>query len=418
MARDTETHTRRKFLAAIGVGGISLALAGCIEDLTGGGNGGPIQIGGVFPFSGDLDVFGERNKNGMDLALEDINGEGLLDGRTLEVSIQDTQSASQEGVSAAQKLVNEEGVPALIGAVSSGVTLAIAESVTIPNGVPQVATASTSKEISELEDDNYILRTAVSSALEGKATAQLAMDNGIESMSFVYVNNAYGNGFAESMGEAFENLGGTVAGSVSYESGKSSYRPVLEDATNGDPEALVFVSYPESFTTMIRQAYEMGLKDQVEYFASDGIISDAVAENVPAEAINGMRGLNPTPPVESDTYQNYVDRYEESYDKQPTIWSAYAYDATMLVALAIEAAGEAESTPIRDNIYDVSRPEGTEVDTFAGAKAELDDGNDINYQGVSGSVDLTDAGDVPGTYRKWEVVEGEFVMGDFVDAEA
>jgi len=418
MARDTETHTRRKFLAATGVGGISLALAGCIEDLTGGGNGGPIQIGGVFPFSGDLDVFGERNKNGMDLALEDINGEGLLDGRTLEVSIQDTQSASQEGVSAAQKLVNEEGVPALIGAVSSGVTLAIAESVTIPNGVPQVATASTSKEISELEDDNYILRTAVSSALEGKATAQLAMDNGIESMSFVYVNNAYGNGFAESMGEAFENLGGTVAGSVSYESGKSSYRPVLEDATNGDPEALVFVSYPESFTTMIRQAYEMGLKDQVEYFASDGIISDAVAENVPAEAINGMRGLNPTPPVESDTYQNYVDRYEESYDKQPTIWSAYAYDATMLVALAIEAAGEAESTPIRDNIYDVSRPEGTEVDTFAGAKAELDDGNDINYQGVSGSVDLTDAGDVPGTYRKWEVVEGEFVMGDFVDAEA
>lgn len=416
MSHDTTGHSRRAYLKAVGAAGLSVGIAGCLGGL--GGSGGPVEIGAVLPFSGDLEVFGVRNENGMDLALEDINSEGLLGNRELDVSIEDTQTAPETGVSAAQKLVNQDGVPSLIGAVSSGVTLAISESVTIPNEIVQVATASTSAAITDLEDDDYILRTATSSALQGKAMAQQAVDNGIDSMSFVYVNNAYGSGFADSMEEAFEDLGGTGHARVPYESGKSSYRPELNEAMEGNPEALVFVSYPESFTTLIKQAFEMGLKEEVQYLASDGIVSDAVEENVPAEAINGMIGLNPAPPVESEAYQDYLNLYEETYDKTPTIWSAYAYDATMLTAIAIEAAGEAESTPIRDHIYDISRPEGTKVANFSEAKAELEAGNSVDYDGVSGSVNLSDAGDVPGTYLKWEVVDGEFKMGELMDVSA
>ena len=242
--------------------------------------------------------------------------------------------------------------------------------------------------------------------------------NALIGVSFVYVNNAYGSGFADAMGEAFQSKGGKVLNKVSYESGKSSYRPVLNSAMEGEPDALVFVSYPESFTTLAKQAFEMGIKDDVEYIASDGIVSDAVEQNVPPKAINGLVGLNPTPPVKSENYQNYVDAFEEAHGKTPTIWSAYAYDAMMLTAIAIEAAGEASSTPIRDNIYDISRPDGTEVSSFSEAKPELDSGNAVNYQGVSGTVDLTDAGDVPGTYRKFEVVNGKFELGEFISSKA
>lgn len=411
MVNTDREYSRRTFLKTAGASGLSLGLAGCTGNI---GGGGPVQIGAVFPNSGDLSVFGTRNENGMNLALEDINSAQVLGGE-LEVLIEDTQTSPQAGVSAAQKLVNQDGVPSLLGAVSSGVTLAIAKSVTMPNSVVQVATASTSAEISELEDNNYILRTAVSSALQGKATAELARENGIETMSFLYVNNSYGGGFADAMGTAFQEAGGTVAKKIPYESGKSTYKPELNKAMEGDPDALVFVSYPQSFTTIIKQAYEMGLKDKVQYFASDGIVADSVEQNVPARAMNGMKGLNPTPPVESDTYNNYLDRYQEAYDKKPTIWSAYAYDATMLTAIAIQAAGQAESQAIRDNIYDISRPEGTKVTSFSEAKSELENGNNVNYEGVSGSVDLSDAGDVPGTYRKWEVIDGEFTMGELVE---
>lgn len=378
----------------------------------------PVQIGAAFPSSGDLAVFGTRDKRGMNLALEQINSAGLFDSRELNVIVEDTQSSPQAGVSAVQKLVTQDDVPAILGAVSSGVTLAIAQSVTIANEVVQIATASTSEEISALEDNNHVLRTAVSSSLQAKALASVTLDADVDSISFVHVNNSYGIGFAESMKSAFVDNGGEVLNTVSYESGKSSYRPVLNKATEGDPDGLVFVAYPESFATMIKQAYELGLKDQVQYIASDGIVGDAVEQNVPARAINGMIGLNPTPPVNSDVYQGFVDEFNSTYEKTPSIWAAYAYDATMLAAIAIQAAGDAESAAIRDSIYEISRPPGTEVSNFADAKSELNSGNEINYQGVSGTVDLSDAGDVPGTYQLFDVVDGEFVFGEYVETPA
>lgn len=458
-----ERFDRRKFLKRVGAGGIAFGMAGCTSGGGGGdgadggssggsgdgGSGGDasggdstgaeetatdstptqksgtsgsqaesISIGAAIPNSGDLAVFGQRNQRGFDLALKDINSAKLHDGKELEVLVEDTQTAPQAGVSAARKLASQEGVPAILGAVSSGVTQAIAKSVTIPNEVVQVATASTSSAITELEDDNYILRTATSSALEGRALADLALENDVTTASFVYVNNAYGIGFADSMEEAFKSKGGTVASRVPYESGKSSYRPVLNKAMEGDPDGIVFVAYPKSFTTMIKQAYEMGLREKVTYLASDGIVADSVEENVPEKAINGLLGLNPTPPVESNVYQTFLDDFDAEYGKKPTIWTAYAYDAIMLTAIAIEAAGEVESTAIRDQIYGISRPKGTKVSTFSEAKAELEKGNDVNYEGASGSVDLTDAGDVPGTYRKFEVVGGAFEMGEFIEASS
>jgi hypothetical protein len=90
----------------------------------------------------------------------------------------------------------------------------------------------------------------------------------------------------------------------------------------------------------------------------------------------------------------------------------------MLAAIAIQAAGEAKSAAIRDSIYEISRPPGTEVTNFADAKAELQSGNEINYQGVSGTVNLSDAGDVPGIYRMFEVVDGEFTFGEYIEAPA
>lgn len=428
---------RRRFLKTIGAAGVGLGLAGCTEESgagspTGGGgsptetgstggnsssSGDTFKIGAAYPYSGDLAPFGPRDERGTKLALKEIN-KAKIKNKELEVSIEDTQTSPQTGVSAVQKLVNQEGVPAVIAACSSGVSMAIANSVTIPNKVFHGIPNSTSPAITGLKDDQYVWRTAVSDALQGKALAQMAGNANLKSLSIIMVNNDYGIGFANAMEKAYTSAGGEVKNKVKYESGKSSYKPQLNQAMEGSPEGLVFISYPQSFTTMVKQAFEMGLKQKVTYLAGESIVSNAVEQNVPAKAINGMIGTNPSPPVKDETYKNFASKFKNEFNKSPTVWAAYTYDAVMLTALAIQAADEFTSKALRDQVYDLSRPQGKKVTSFQAGKKELEAGNDIDYQGVSGSVNLNDAGNVPGTYRKWEVVDGKFEMGSFIEVSA
>jgi branched-chain amino acid transport system substrate-binding protein len=397
-------------LKALGAGGVAATTTGVLQGQT-------YRIGSAVSNSGDLAVYGQRHQRGMNLALERVNAVGLRDGAELRVSLEDTASAPQTGVSAAQKLVNQEGVPLLIGAVSSGVTVAIARSVSIPNEVVQVSPHSTSPQITALDDGGYVLRTAPSDAFQGAAMAQLALDRGIESASVILVNNDYGRGFTDVLQSRFEDAGGTITNTVPYNSGKSSYRPQLNQATEGDPDAIMFVAYPESFTTMARQAFEMGLKDQYRYVGAESTLAEPIRENVPARALDGMIGTTPSAPTETDAWQSFVSAFRENYDTEPSVWAAYSYDATMLSALAIEAADEFDSAALRESIYPVSRPEGETVSSFETAKQALQNGGQIDYSGVSGSIDLNEAGDVPGTYQWWRFEEGDYRMQGFLDVE-
>ncbi|NHN61331.1 MULTISPECIES: ABC transporter substrate-binding protein [Halorussus] len=407
-----QTHTtRRSVLAALGAGSVAATTTGLLRQ------GQTYRIGSAVSSSGDLAVYGQRHERGMNLAVDRVNQVGLKDGGELAVSVEDTASAPQTGVSAAQKLVNQEGVPLLIAAVSSGVTMAIARSVTIPNQVVQVSPHSTSPQITTLDDNGYVLRTAPSDAFQGAAMAQLARDRGIESASVILVNNDYGRGFTDVLEARFEAAGGTITNTVPYNSGRASYRPQLNQAMQGDPDAIMFVAYPESFTTMARQAFEMGIKDRVQYVGAESTLAEPIRENVPARALDGMIGTTPSAPTESEAWQSFVSAFQDRYDTQPSVWAAYSYDATMLSALAIEAADEFGSAALRETIYPVSRPEGETVSSFEAAKEALGGGGQINYAGVSGSIDLNEAGDVPGTYKWWRFANGDYRMQGFLDVE-
>lgn len=408
-----ENCKRRGVLRAIGAAGVA-ATTGLTGTLS--AQDGPYTIGSAVSNSGDLAVYGQRHQRGMGIALDQINDEGVA-GSELQVIEEDTASAPQTGVSAAQKLVNQDGVPLLLSAVSSGVTVAIARSVTIPNEVVQISPHSTSPEITNLEDDGYVLRTAPSDAFQGAAMAQLAVDQDISSAAVIMVNNDYGQGFGDVFRQRFEEMGGTVTAMVAYNSGEASYRPQLNEAIEGDPEAIMFIAYPESFTTMARQAFEMGIKDEVQYVGGESTLADPIRENVPAEALEGMIGTTPSAPTENDAWQSFLSTFQERHDSEPTVWSAYSYDATVLSALAIQAADSFESESLRDAVYPLSRPEGASVSTFADAKAELEAGNEIDYEGVSGSLNLDENGDVPGTYQWWRFTDGDYEIQNFIEVQ-
>lgn len=381
-----------------------------------GGGGGAYTIGMVDSLTGSLAPYGERNTRGRELALEAINEVGIGDdGATLNISVEDDESTNQGGVNGAQKLVNQDDVPLLIGSVGSGVSIAMHDSVTKEAGVVQISQNSTSPELTTRPE---LLRTSPSGAAKGQALANLVNDDGHENVAVTWINNDYGTGLSDVFAETFESeLGGTVSYNEPHDQGQSSYSGVLTEMASTDASAWIFLTYANEYTVMVNEGFDQGYNTSVDYYGAESTVADSIIENTPEGAMDGMKGITESAPQDQTNYQNYVDAFEANYDAAPTVWSAYAYDAIHIAALAIEAADEFTGEALAEVVRDVTRPEGEEVFNFEEAVAILRDGgspSDINYQGVSGPVDLDENGDPPGFYQVYSVENHEYVFGDYI----
>jgi len=382
----------------------------------GGGEDTTYKFGVLQSFSGDLAAYGDRWENAQGIAEDILSESGIPNGNDVEFIQGDTQSSPEVGVTAANKLVDQDNVDVLLGAVSSGVSIAIAESVSIPrkDEIFHIISTSSSPKITDLE---YVVRSVPSDAFQARALANVAQSEGVESASVITVNNDYGIALAEAFADSYESSGGAVTNQVTYESGKSTYEPNLNAAMEGDPEAIVFIVYPQTFISMARTAFEMGLKEEVQYIGAESTFADPIPENVPAEAINGMVGTIQQAPADHPTWDTFRNRTEEKYGEPSDVFTAFDLDAIMFAALAIEAADGTDPNALREQVRPVSRPPGTKGDftELATLKEELDAGNDIDYVGAAGSADIDDKGDVPGTYARWSFENGEYQVGNFLD---
>ncbi|NBC95151.1 MAG: ABC transporter substrate-binding protein [Deinococcus-Thermus bacterium] len=367
----------------------------------------PVKLGALMPMTGDLAAFGETCYNGVQLAVDQINGAGGLLGADIELVLGDTQTLPQPAIDAAQRMANVDGVAGIIGALSSGNTIPVAQTVAAAEGVPMMSPASTSPVITGLEDDGYLFRTVPSDAFQGVALADVTMDHDIDTVAVIYVNNDYGEGLANSFGGAFEERGGTITGSVPYEQGRASYRGELQQLA-GDAQALVLIGYPENGATILRQALEEGFFDR--FIFTDGMKAPEIIEQIGAEFLNGSFGTAPQALPESATAEAFAEFYNEAYGElPPKPYIDTSYDAAMLMALAIEAAGSTDGAAIRDALSMVANAPGEPIRPGEWEKAVgiLADGGDIDYVGASGSLDFDDVGDVGGTFAHWAIQDGE-----------
>jgi branched-chain amino acid transport system substrate-binding protein len=220
--------------------------------------GGPLKIGLLLAYTGDLSDFGPAHENAARLAVKEINAAGGVLGKPIEVVTGDTGTDPSQGVSEATRLVNVEGVNAILGALASGVTLPVAESVTGPNHILQISEASTSPALTDAKDNDFLFRTTISDAAQGVVLAKLAEDEGLKSVCTMYINNAYGQGLSEIFTENFEKAGGTVTAQVPHESEQATYASELSQCTAGNPDALAAIAYPQSAGVFLREAVEAG----------------------------------------------------------------------------------------------------------------------------------------------------------------
>jgi branched-chain amino acid transport system substrate-binding protein len=367
---------------------------------------GPLKIGLLLSYTGDLSDFGPPEEQAAQMAADEINAAGGVLGQDIVLVTGDDATDPSQGVSEATRLINVEGVHAIIGALASGVTLPVAESVTGPNAILQISHASTSPALTAANDNDFLFRTTISDAAQGVVLAQLAQQEGITSACTMYINNAYGQGLSEIFTENFEKAGGTVTAQVPHESEQATYASELAQCTSGNPQALVAPCYPESARVFLREAVEAG--NVQTFLFTDGTKSPDMFADLGWETFDGMKGTAATN-LDVAAGAAFEERYTAAYGSTPSVpYMREIYDAVYLIALAAEQAGSTDPTAIRDAIRDIANAPGEIIDPgtegFTAALEFIKAGTDINYEGAAGPVDLDKNGDVLiGAIEEWHV---------------
>ena len=365
----------------------------------------PLKIGVLVAFTGDLSDFGPAHENAARLAAKQINEAGGVLGQPIEIVTGDTGTDPTQGVQEARRLVEVEGVQVILGALASGVTLPIAESVSGPEGVVQISPASTSPALTEANDNDFLFRTTISDAAQGVVLAQLAQEEGFTVVCTMYINNAYGQGLSEIFAQNFEAAGGQVSAQVPHESEQASYQSELNQCTEGNPDAVAAIAYPESAGVFLREAIEAGV---TRFLFVDGTKSADMFEQLGWENFDGMRGTAPFA-LDLPTGRAFDEAYAAEYGETPPLpFMREMYDAVYLVALAAQRAGSTDPAAIRDALRDIANPPGEVVNPgtegFQRALELLANGEDINYEGAAGPVDLDENGDtLIGGIEIWRV---------------
>jgi len=372
----------------------------------------PLKIGQLNSFTGDLSDFGSAHRDAAQMAIDHVNQAGGVMGRLVTIVARDDATNPLQGVDAARALVSVDNVVAVVGALASGVTIPVAQSVTVPSGILQISAASTSPAITALADDDFLFRTTVSDQAQGVILARLAKELGYKTASALYINNAYGQGLANAFKKSFEEGGGTVLQLVAHESVQPTYTSELAKATSGNPDVLLALSYPESGETYLREALEGGYIDT--FMLCDGTKSPDMNAKVGWDKLEGTYGTNAGAPI-TEIQEDFKEAFENAFAVMPPLpYIDTTYDAVVLICLAAAKAGTTtDSAAIRDALRDIANPPGEIVGPgIDGIKRALEliaDGKDINYEGAGGSQDFDDEGDVISTIEIWKITDGEIV---------
>lgn len=380
-------------------------------------DGGQLTIGFLADFSGSLAEFGPEIQTGVELAISQINAAGGVNGQDVVLVVGDTGLDETKAVEEARRLVEVEGVDAIVGPLASGITAAVAEAVTRDAEVPTISPSATSPAITDVDDNGFLFRSTISDAAQGVILAQLAADEGIENVGVLFENSAYGQGLADVFETNFE---GTVSSSA-FENGQASYLSELQGVTDGDPDYLVAIGYPTEALVFIREALENDIFTQ--FLFVDGTKSQDLVDGIGGEFLNGFKGTAPSAGPGSDALAAWDEAYTAAYGELPTRpFVREAYDATIAIALAAASAGTEDGAALRDALVEVASPDGDLVipsdESVAAGLATVADGGDVNYDGAATTLDWNDAGDVTTgfvgiwTYEDGGIVELESIEFD------
>jgi len=377
------------------------AIAALIAASTGSAFAAEIKVGSVGGVTGPIAELLVSILAGRNLAAKQVNDQGgLLKGQTYRLVLADSQCDPKAAVDAANKVVNVEQVVAVLGASCSGATNGMVQSVTIPAGVVVLSDSATAPSITHLKDHDLVFRVAPSDAYQGGALAKLAYQSGYRKLAMTYANDDYNAGLAGVFNKSFKKLGGTITGNQMHEPKQPSYRSEVATLARGGAEGLaIFAYYGSSGITIVRNSLENGLFHK--FLGADGMFSQVVIDQIGAKNLRGNIMVTQSASDTKDaSYKAFASAFKATGKNPAAPYAAHGYDISFLMALAIEKAGAADRSKIAPALRAVANPPGIVIrpGEWKKAKAAIDAGKDVNYEGASGNVNFDANGDVGGLY--------------------
>lgn len=315
-------------------------------------DGGELHIGANLELSGAVATYGSSISEGIDLAVEEINESGGINGMQVKVTKVDNKSDAAEATNGAIKLTSQDQVTAIIGAATSGNTLAQAE---IANDTETIllSPSATAPNVTVNEDgslNEYVFRTSYIDPFQGTIAANFALDELGVKTAAIYADNAsdYAKGLGEAFKETFEAGGGEIVAEEAYVAKDTDFKSTLTRIKSAEPEFVFIPGYYEEVGLIVKQARELGI--DVPLMGADGWDSPTLLDLAGADALNNTYITNHYSSDDPDeTIQNFVTKFKEKYDgNAPNAFHALGYDAVYLLKDAIERAGSTEPAAIKE----------------------------------------------------------------------
>lgn len=373
---------------------------------------GGLKLGSLLPVTGDLSAIGQKMPEAATLAVDAINACGGVNGKPVTLIKEDDQTDPAAGASAMTKLAEVDKVAGVVGSFASSVSSAAVD-IAVRDKVMLISPGSTSPVFTDRakkgEFQGFWARTAPPDTYQAQALAALAHKKGFKNVATVVINNDYGVGFEKEFEKAFEKLGGKIVDKdkpVRYDPKAATFDSEATSAFDNKPDAVAAVLYSETGSLLIQSAYKQGLTKGVTLLLTDGVYSEdftkAVGNTQDNKAIvSGALGT--VPGADGKSLAAFTTLWKDKTGENITAYIPHTWDATVLLMLAAEAAKTNTGEGIQSKIREVANAPGTEVSDACEAIALIKKGEDINYQGASGNVDLDANGDVLGSYDVWTV---------------
>jgi len=384
-----------------------------------------LKIGSLLPATGDLSAVGPPLINAVSLLVETVNQCGGVNGAPVSLTSADDQTTPAAATEAMTRLIEVDKVAGVVGSFSSRVSSAAVDQA-VRAKVMLISPGSTSPIFTERakkgDFQGFWARTAPPDTYQAQALAKLAQQRGFKRVSTIVINDDYGVGLEREFTQAFKQGGGTIADETKparYDPKATTFETEVGAAFASKPAAVAAIIYGETGSLLLKTAYEQGLTQGVQIMMTDGGYSEDFARQV-GQTKDGkfiMAGtIGTIPSANGKALDAFKARWQEKERKPLTAFVPHAWDAAALLVLAAQAAKANTGEAIKSKLRDVAGPPGTPVTDVCQGLARLRKGEDIDYQGASGNLDIDSNGDVIGIYDVWTVTnDGKLAIIGKVD---
>lgn len=346
---------------------------------------GVLTIGQLLPTTGDLAYLGPPEIAGVNVAIKEINAAGGVLGKPVATSLEDSGDGTPDIAGQSVDALLKKKSDAIVGAAASGVSLSVIDKITGAD-VVQISPANTAAVFDDYEDNGLYFRTSPSDRLQGQVLGDLAVQDGNSNVAVMGRQDAYGEGLVAQVVDTLEEKGATVAANILYAADAQNFTAEVNQIAAAKPDALVIVGFEET-TKIVPELISKGIGPQdIQLYFVDGNMADYGKESFD---LAGVKGTFPAPAEVDKTFNQKLLAEDKSLTD--FTYGPQSYDATMLLALAAEAAGDDSGPSLAKELVNVSR-DGTKCTTYEECLALVKDGEDIDYDGVSGPVDMNDSG--------------------------